>query len=176
MCLRDLFHFPQSIPNDKPSHTTEMALDSGQEAINSCTQKDHRLVPAGLQVEDHLQRKTNIYPTLNQEKPRRYACWQKQCFFLWIALSFSQEHCHEPWSRAGHPPHGAWKEMVNSTFTARSRWHRMQEGNQNLHLPGLHAGPGAILLVNPDPPRFHCQQTPAFPVQGCWDEFGISGT
>jgi len=41
----------------------------------------------------------------------------------------------------------------------------MGEENENPHLPGLLAGPRAMLVVNPDPspPRPHSQQTPAFP-------------
>ena len=79
------------------------------------------------------------------------------------------------------PTHDAWKEMVNSTATIWSRQHGMGEENENPHLPGLLAGPRAMLVVNPDPspPRPHSQQTPAFPdlqeVQGSWEESGISG-
>lgn len=48
------------------------------------------------------------------------------------------------------PTRNAWKEMVGSTFTVWSRWHGT--GGNKIHLlPGLHAGPQAILLVNPDP-------------------------
>lgn len=90
---------------------------------------------------------------LKQRKLPRYVC-------LLAEVMFSHMKCTEllpgalPWAlKKGRPSptHSAWKEMVSSTFTVWSTWHGMGEGNENPHLPGLHAGPQAIPLVNPDP-------------------------